>query len=523
MNDKNLPIATSGSSVAIRNVSKSLRITSKLLANIDQLTEEDWAWWNGLDDEWKRLFTAHIYHADEIDFDDKRTYEYEELQELGQIELVNSDDLKKIIGLKDFNFCECEDDTIVNIKPLARLVNLTHLYLDYLQIMDITGLSNLKKLTKLTLSDSFFDDITPLANLKKLTSLNLFFNKISNIRPLSSLSNLIELNLGDNHISDIKPLHKLKKLQKLNLSNITVRDDGYNAISDLLPLSNLINLTELNLKSNEISDIAPLKNLINLTELNLDGSNDFLDNTKRSGNTISDISALSNLVNLTKLNLSHNNITNIRPLANLVNLTELDLSFNKISQTDINWLQQELPNCYIYADEQSNDNLLVNELTEDDWKWWNGLSDDEKRLLTAHIYHEDSIDFDNGDTYTYNRLQEMGQIDLDHSYDLKKILDLNFFYCTSNKELDISFIGKLINLTKLNLSFNGISDITVLAKLTNLTMLDLTANKISDITPLANLIKLTSLRLLINQIDYGINYEYVNWLQQQLPNCDIRF
>lgn len=64
-------------------------------------------------------------------------------------------------------------------------------------------------------------------------------------------------------------------------------------------------------------------------------------------NRIQDISALANLTQLTLLILSENQIQDISPLANLKKLEYLYLTNNPICQQDIDWLQDQLPNCKI--------------------------------------------------------------------------------------------------------------------------------------------------------------------------------
>lgn len=52
-----------------------LRAKNDIIKDIDPkqaskrtLSEADWAWWHGLDDMWKKIFTAHIYDKEQNDF-----------------------------------------------------------------------------------------------------------------------------------------------------------------------------------------------------------------------------------------------------------------------------------------------------------------------------------------------------------------------------------------------------------------------------------------------------------------------
>lgn len=74
-----------------------------------------------------------------------------------------------------------------------------------------------------------------------------------------------------------------------------------------------------------------------------------------------------------------------------------------------------------------------------------------------------------------------------------------------------------IATTELDLHDSEITDEDVkqIGKLTNLTDLDLRNNQISDISPLAGLTNLTELRLYNNQISDSDQ----KWLREKLPDC----
>lgn len=100
-------------------------------------------------------------------------------------------------------------------------------------------------------------------------------------------------------------------------------------------VKHLCKLTELYLWDNQIQDISALANLTQLTEINLDC------------NEIQDISPFFGLTQLTVLDLDCNQIQDISPLANLKRLEYIYLTNNPIYQKDIDWLQDQLPNCKI--------------------------------------------------------------------------------------------------------------------------------------------------------------------------------
>ena len=73
-------------------------------------------------------------------------------------------------------------------------------------------------------------------------------------------------------------------------------------------------------------------------------------------------------------------------------------------------------------------------------------------------------------------------------------------WINSNSIKDLSPLGKLTDLTWLNLSQNNITDLSPLAELTNLTWLDIGGNNLSNISPISGLTNLTALRLWRNNI-----------------------
>ncbi len=95
------------------------------------------------------------------------------------------------------------------------------------------------------------------------------------------------------------------------------------------------------------------------------------------------------------------------------------------------------------------------------------------------------------------RIEESRLTDISELSALTGLTHLNL---KRNEISDISALASLTNLTTLNLRWNRISDISALASLTSLTELDLARNEISDISPLAGLTSLTELMLPQNQI-----------------------
>lgn len=100
--------------------------------------------------------------------------------------------------------------------------------------------------------------------------------------------------------------------------------------------------------------------------------------------------------------------------------------------------------------------------------------------------------------------------------ELTSLKEIDFWGAGIN---DISPLKNLVNLERLCLICCDITDISPLSNLTKLTDLDLGNNPIIDIRSLANLTQLEELS--IGSEEFYFDYEDVEWLKQQLPNCDI--
>lgn len=251
------------------------------------------------------------------------------------------------------------------LEGIQYCTDLTTLLLDNNQIVDISPLASLINLTTLSLADNPVSDISALAELPNLTTLTLdshqTFEYSTPIDPISSsfgdttavldspsvidfpdpalevaIRNAIGKTVGDIYDSDLMGLEVLdasmwgiRTLEGIqhcvDLAELVLWGSGSegsglfpNEIVDISPLAGLTKLNILNLRDNQIVDISALAGLTNLSELNL------------RENQIVDISALAGLTNLSELNLRENQIVDIRALSGLANLATLILSGNQI-------------------------------------------------------------------------------------------------------------------------------------------------------------------------------------------------
>lgn len=117
-------------------------------------------------------------------------------------------------------------------------------------IRSVEGAQYLTHVSVLNLFDNSISDLTPLAGLVGLTSLVLDFNRISDVSPLGGLSELMELRLTGNQISDVSPLGGLTRLNRLTV--------GMNQITDVSALAGLTGLTMLDFDANHVGDVSSL-------------------------------------------------------------------------------------------------------------------------------------------------------------------------------------------------------------------------------------------------------------------------
>ena len=327
--NKNQLATTTGTGVALKNASKSLRITNKLLAQVDDF-EKDWQWWLGLKFEWKVYLLKHGLELKTIDYEWKRTTEVTGciirtidtkfvIKKL-EIDLLDKNVMRNLVErVVEISTLELpEDNKIDDISPIAYLKNLEVLELKSNNVQDLSPLRNLKNIKKLNLDwNSSISNFELLKNLKQLTYLSLEGNSIRNIDFLKDLTNLTYLNISNNHISDISVLSNLKELRTLGIYT--------NDIVDISALEKLDKLTEIILLMNKIKDISPLEKLICLEHLDL----------------------------------YNNEIENITPLVNLHKLEFLDIQGNNLSDNDVRWLKKKIPFCKISFSFEDDEDYLI--------------------------------------------------------------------------------------------------------------------------------------------------------------------
>ena len=216
-------------------------------------------------------------------------------------------DLRRLAGLNFVEWLSLDNSGVSDLTPLVG-VKVHHLKVSRTQIADLTPLAGLTDLRSLGLDETKIRNLTPLVGLKNLESLNLSGTQVSDLAPLAGLGKLKYLELAKTQVSDLTPLAKLDRLEQLDLTGT--------AVSDLTPLIGLKSLTHLHLNSTLVRDLRPLVGLKNLK----------------------------------RLYLTYTPVRNLTPLAELKALQQLHIKGTKITNEQVEFLQQALPNCKIDRD-----------------------------------------------------------------------------------------------------------------------------------------------------------------------------
>ena len=222
-----------------------------------------------------------------------------------------------------------ENNSIVDVSPLANLVGLERLFILGNPITDTSPLEYISAVLDIEVDRSVnmpdavlaakvretlgLEADTPITkpDLQNLTELRYeLYDEL-----LDDLPNYLQLDSA-RAISDLTGLEHARNLTHLMCQGST--GEGVPGITDITPLMGLVQLEELFLEANTISDFTPLAGLTNLRTLALDR------------NHISDISGLSGLTSLEILSLNANDISDVSPLENLTNLRDLYLLYNNI-------------------------------------------------------------------------------------------------------------------------------------------------------------------------------------------------
>lgn len=290
--------------------------------------------------------------------------------------------------------------------------------------------------------------------------------------------------------------------------------------SDIAGLSTLYQLESLSLSDNNLTDISVLKNLTTLNFLQI------------NGNRISDISALALLTNLKTLYIDDNPIADFTPLHGLSALRTLSMKGVHITESQLEALQEALPNCKIYADNIEEEVVelslggitFTSDVTELDLGGL-GITDISVLSQCTELVHLDLRDNSITDISPLIDLQKLEYLCIWNNKvsdlgPLMTLSDLKFLDADNNEVKDISVLRHLTAMEELWLSGNDLNSISPLAELPALRRLGLknTGLTDSDLELLAGIETLTELAIEDNA---KLSAEKFEELQTALPNCKI--
>ncbi|CAH8662892.1 unnamed protein product [Heterobilharzia americana] len=102
--------------------------------------------------------------------------------------------------------------------------NVTHLRLDYKNILKMDNLWAFKLLVKLQLDNNIIERIEGIDHLTHLRWLDLSFNNIEKIEGLQNLVCLEDLTLYNNRITSLENMENLKRLQVFSVGNNNISE-----------------------------------------------------------------------------------------------------------------------------------------------------------------------------------------------------------------------------------------------------------------------------------------------------------
>jgi len=239
-------------------------------------------------------------------------------------------------------------------------------------------------------------------------------------------------------------------------------------------------------------------------------------------NQLTDVKGLENLAKLEVLFLAHNQLTDVKNLEQLKKLVGVDLTDNPdLTKAQIAELQKALPHCDITSNpslgKEESTKLIEADIRDAIEKPTGELTKADLEKVTEMFLS----DYELTDVTCLGKLAQLSNLDLHNNRlsDLKgiemltQLKDLNL---RNNQLPDLKGIEMLTQLKYLDLFNNRLTDVKSLQNLTQLTSLNLGNNQLTDVTGLERLKQLEFLSLLRNN---AITKAQIAELRKALPEC----
>lgn len=416
---------------------------------------------------------------------------------------------------------------------LANMPRVKYLDASYSNLEDLNILSSHEDLSTLILEGTRIADLQPLRDLPALELLNLESSSITSLSGLSGTTALKKIycdnsritNEDANDFMNLNPntlvIFESDKLQnwwnglEAALQNKFIDDFRLNRLPGVDELARMIQNDSLDLSglktTNSLPDLWPFRNLVYLdihdtyiSDINLVTRLPKLERLDAAFSNISGTDSLGKLRNLTYLNLSNTRVSSIESLTDLRGLTYLNIDDAQVDKQDILKFIESNPACLVIY----RSVYLIN--------WWEGLSDDWKKILlknaglsqnqigerTLHIisYLEnlkiDSVDIKNFDPleeFYYLHKLEINRVNITNVAPLANHPGLTSLTFTASPIADFTPISTLQKLTYLDISNTGTSDLEFTSSLTSLETLKVSGTRIRDLNSLKDLTNLREL------------------------------
>lgn len=433
---------------------KDIKIASIYTTKFNE-KEEQIAWWNSLEYNWRNFFGKGQFVNDSI--------------EMSEVSEIISDGIKidnNILKINTEPFCE----------KIAAFVKTTEINLENTDIYDLSPLTNLDELEILTCSGQHIKTIYPIRNLNKINELYIDDTDIEDISELRYANNIRILNAENTPISDISVFSLFGNLSSLSLSNTDVKD--FSVLADCQ------NLQYLDVANDSIYDINFVSTLTNLYHLDI------------SGTFVTDLQPLENLENLQYLNIDNTDVTTLSPISNLVKMNEL--WFNNTLVKNLDDLNAMTGISKIYCDNTSIDEKKAQEFinthplalviyeSEALNEWWKNLDFPWRKILSEQCGV--SIEPTTEELHKIISMKRLEvNVPMQSVTPVSRLTNLEYLDLSKTKVDNINALHTLLQLKKLNIENTKVVDISVVRNFSNLQELNICNTGVASVLPLLQL------------------------------------
>ncbi|UXP31513.1 leucine-rich repeat domain-containing protein [Reichenbachiella agarivorans] len=480
---------------------------------------------------------------------DINTLEY--FEKLTYLDLSHTEvtDITSIAKLKQLKYLDLSNTPVINFAPLQQLSTLTNINLSNTKFADATLLSTHKTLQAVNLSRTYVDQLSAFRDLQQLKSLDASETTVSNLNGLENHPMLEIITINQSNISQLNALANVPNLKKVYADNSGITEKEASGLMAKKPHTVVVT------NSQEMTTwwtTLPVKWKTALSKV--------------IGNAIPSKEELTQLVNMDSLNLAGQSLNNIEPLAKFKRLRYLDISKNQFSSfaftkemTDLEYLKaKDLPmestaglennpqlkwlimtssslnnisnlsslnklelldveDTYIQED-QIKQYLLINPKTvvvyqsETLQNWWNGLTEDWKKVLKVNkqdSYHlhelieRQEITISNLSIASLSPLNifinlqkvTLDRVSINSLDELYSHQSIKHLTCTNGPLQTLKGITQLKQLETLDISNTAIEDLKEIEGLSSLKSLNCSGTSIKRLNEISALHKLESLNV----------------------------